>query len=167
MASVNPNNAVFLDDYIKLDDAERILWTNEIVQIFPKDGKEDELINQLKRINHAACWRKSEIPARFNFSDSPRIAPIVCSTEEGWETTSRERYAELKRRNDRGGHGYDNQLVSMRATFIAHGAAFKKGLLAEPFENIQVYNLMCEILGLTPAKNDGDFEKVNYLLKKY
>ena len=99
MANVNPDNAVFLDDYIKLDDAARILWTNEIIQIFPKAGREDELVNQLKRINHATCWRKSEIPARFNFSDSPRIAPIICSTEEGWVTTSRNRYAELKKKN--------------------------------------------------------------------
>ncbi len=64
-----------------------------------------------------------------------------------------------------GGHGYDNFLPSMRATFIAHGAAFKKGFVAEPFENVQIYNLMCKILGLTPAKNDGDFEKVKNLLR--
>ena len=65
----------------------------------------------------------------------------------------------------RGGHGYDNALTSMRAVFIAHGEAFKKGYVAEPFENIHVYNLMCKILGLKPAKNDGDFEKVKGMLK--
>ncbi len=57
-----------------------------------------------------------------------------------------------------GAHGYDNRYKSMQATFIAHGAAFKKGFLAEPFENVNVYNLMCKILGLKPAKNDGNFE---------
>jgi hypothetical protein len=53
----------------------------------------------------------------------------------------------------------------MRAIFIGHGAAFKKGFISEPFENIHIYNLMCKILGLTPAKNDGDFEKIKTLLK--
>ncbi|MBA4185359.1 MAG: alkaline phosphatase family protein [Acidobacteria bacterium] len=166
MANVNLDNAVFLDDYINLADTERILWTNEIIQIFPKDGKEDELANQLKKANHATCWKKSEIPERLHFNDSPRIAPIICSTEEGWVTTSHDRYNAVKKKNDHGGHGYDNALVSMRATFIAHGAAFKKGFVAEPFQNIQVYNLMCAILGLQPAKNDGDFSVVSQMLKK-
>jgi hypothetical protein len=44
----------------------------------------------------------------------------------------------------------------MRAIFIGHGAAFRKGELVEPFENIQVYNIMTRILGLRPAPNDGN-----------
>ena len=67
---------------------------------------------------------------------------------------------------DRAARGYDNKYQSMQAIFIAHGAAFKKNFVAEQFENIQVYNLMCNILKLRPAKNDGDFEKVMNLLKK-
>ncbi|MBA3633127.1 MAG: alkaline phosphatase family protein [Acidobacteria bacterium] len=169
MATVDFRNAVFLDEYINFDDTERILWTNEIVQIFPKSGKEFDIINKLKTINHAQCWKKSEIPERLHYDDSPRIAPIICSTEEGWITTSHRRYEELKARTDlsqpHGGHGYDNKYLSMQATFIAHGAAFRKNYIAEPFENIQIYNLMCRILGLQPAPNDGDFEKIKDLLK--
>jgi predicted AlkP superfamily pyrophosphatase or phosphodiesterase len=84
--------------------------------------------------------------------------------------TSRSRYEDLKNREGferpRGAHGYDNQLESMRATFIAHGNAFRKGKTVEPFENVEIYNLMCRILGLTPAKNDGNFENVKKLLRK-
>jgi predicted AlkP superfamily pyrophosphatase or phosphodiesterase len=65
----------------------------------------------------------------------------------------------------RGAHGYDNKVQSMQATFIAHGPAFKRGYVAEPFENIHVYELMCKILGLTPAKNDGSLEKVKGMLR--
>jgi hypothetical protein len=43
----------------------------------------------------------------------------------------------------------------MRAIFIAHGAAFKREKVVEPFENIHVYHVMARILGLRPAKNDG------------
>ena len=170
MATINQQNAVFLDDYFDFQKTEQILWTGEIVQIFPKTGAETEIIGNLQsKISHAKCWRKSEIPERFHYRDSPRIAPIICSVDEGWVLTSRERFEETKKRADfgkpKGSHGYDNQLESMRATFIAHGRAFKKGYVAEPFENIHIYNLMCRILGLTPAQNDGDFEKVKKLLK--
>ena len=65
----------------------------------------------------------------------------------------------------RGSHGYDNKYESMRATFIAHGPAFKKRYVAEPFENIHVYELMCKILGLRPAKNDGNLDAVKSMLK--
>jgi predicted AlkP superfamily pyrophosphatase or phosphodiesterase len=55
----------------------------------------------------------------------------------------------------KGAHGYDNRLESMRAVFIAHGVSFKRGQVVEPFENIHVYNIMADILGLKPAKNEG------------
>ena len=78
--------------------------------------------------------------------------------------TSRKRFEEMRKSEDvekpRGAHGYDNQVEPMRATFIAHGPAFKRGYLAEPFENIHVYALMCKILGLKPAKNDGSLDRV-------
>lgn len=171
MATVNPNNAVFLDDYINFDDTERILWTSEITQIFPKADKENELIENLQgKIEHADCWLKNQIPARLHYTGSPRIAPIVCSTDEGWIQTSRERHKEYAEKTDltkpRGGHGYDNILLSMQATFIAHGSAFRKNLRIKPFENIQVYNLMANILKLTPAPNDGDQNLSRLILKK-
>ena len=170
MARIDRRNAVLLDDVFDFNLAERILWTYEIVQIFPKAGKEDEIYSALRKIQHATCWKKSEIPARFHYNKSPRIAPIICSTEEGWILTNRERYEMLKKEKDfnepKGGHGYDNQLESMRATFLAHGAAFKKNKVVEPFENVQVYNIMTQILGLTPAKNDGNFDVARAVLRK-
>lgn len=170
MTTVDLKRAVFLDDYFNADAlTERILWTDEFVQIFPKNDSESEIISSLKNVQHATCWLKNDIPARFHYRNSSRIAPVVCSTEEGWMLTNRKRYKERTERADlsqmRGGHGYDNQLESMRAAFIAHGAAFKKGFVAEPFENIHVYNLMCEILNLTPAQNDGNLDAVKNLLK--
>jgi predicted AlkP superfamily pyrophosphatase or phosphodiesterase len=170
MAAVDLQNTVFLDDHFDFDLTERILWTNEIVQIFPNEGKTDEIYSKIKNLEHTTCWKKAEIPARLHYSESPRIAPIVCSSDEGWITTSRKRYDDWMEDVDdkerpRGAHGYDNKYQSMQATFIAHGAAFKKGFIAEPFENIHVYNLMCHILGIKPAPNDGNFETVRGMLR--
>jgi predicted AlkP superfamily pyrophosphatase or phosphodiesterase len=170
MAPVTPRNAVFLDDRFDLEAlTEKILWTNEIVQIFPKPGAEDKIVNSLKDIKHTTCWRKKDIPARLHYNEGRRIAPIVCSSDEGWMTTSHKRYDDWYKDENidqvRGAHGYDNRYQSMQATFIARGSAFKKGYVAEPFENIHVYELMCKILGLTPAKNDGDLEKVKGMLR--
>lgn len=169
MATVDQRNAVVMDDYFDFGKAERILWTGEIVQIFPKNGEEQTIADGLRAIQHATCWRKSEIPARLHYQASPRIAPIICSAEEGWFMTSRERYETQKKRADfnrlKGAHGYDNKYESMRATFITHGRAFKKGKTVEPFENVHIYELMCKILELSPAKNDGDLNRVKRMLR--
>ncbi len=171
MANYYAKNATFLDDYFDFEKmTERILWTNEIVQIFPKAGKEDEIYAKINNLPHVTCWKKAEIPARLNYADSNRIAPIVCSTEQGWITTSHKRYDDWTKDLDdpnrpRGAHGYDNRYQEMQATFIAHGEAFKKGFVAEPFENVEIYNVMCKILGLKPAPNDGKKDLASELLR--
>jgi predicted AlkP superfamily pyrophosphatase or phosphodiesterase len=170
MAPVYIKQATFLDDQFNFDLAEKILWTNEIVQIFPKPGKLAGIYDRIKDLKHTTCWKKEDIPARLHYNEGKRIAPIVCSTEESWITTSHKRFDEWYKTMDdpdrpRGAHGYDNKYQSMMATFIAHGPAFKKGYVAEPFENVEVYNLMCRILGLTPAKNDGDLDHVKGMLR--
>jgi ectonucleotide pyrophosphatase/phosphodiesterase family protein 7 len=44
----------------------------------------------------------------------------------------------------------------MNGLFVARGPAFRQGHVVEPFENVHLYELMCRILGLRPAWNDGD-----------
>jgi hypothetical protein len=44
----------------------------------------------------------------------------------------------------------------MRAFFIARGPAFKRGVVVEPFPNVDVYDIMTSVLSLVPAKNDGN-----------
>ena len=38
---------------------------------------------------------------------------------------------------------YQSVCLFFQATFIAHGPAFKKNYVSEPFANIELYNLMC------------------------
>ena len=54
------------------------------------------------------------------------------------------------------GHGYDPALPSMHGFFLAHGPSFARGVTLPAFENVNVYALLCAVLGLTPAEHDGD-----------
>ena len=170
MAPVNVRQVTFLEDYFDFDLAEKILWNSEIVQIFPKAGKTDEIFSKINNLKHTTCWKKEDIPDRLHYKDGKRVAPIICSSEEGWMTDNHKHYDEWIKDLDnldkpRGAHGYDNRYQSMQATFIAHGESFKRGFVAQPFENIHVYSLMCHILGLKPAKNDGSLAAVRDMLK--
>lgn len=170
MATVDNNHAILLDELFNTELAEKILWTHEIISIFPNAGKEDEIYATLKAKlpPQATVYRRAEVPARLHYSDSPRIAPLLVLPAEGWIVTDRKWFDEMKAKGEArhltGSHGYDNQLESMRAIFIAHGAAFKQGQVIDGFENVQVYNIMCQILGLKPAPNDGNFDVAKEVL---
>ena len=51
-----------------------------------------------------------------------------------------------------------------QALFVARGPAFKVNITALPFQNIQLYNLWCYLIGLTPAPNNGTWGALNSLL---
>jgi predicted AlkP superfamily pyrophosphatase or phosphodiesterase len=171
MAKVNRRNAVFLDDAFDEKLAERVLSTGEITQIFPKDGQEQTIYNSLraKLPPQAKAYRKAEIPARWHYRDGERVAPIIVTPQEGWVLTTRKRFNEQQAKGEldgaRGAHGYDNALPSMRALFIAHGAAIRRGRVVRPFANIHVYNIMARILNLRPAPNDGNFSASKAVLR--
>ncbi|MCC9165621.1 alkaline phosphatase family protein [Pontibacter harenae] len=67
-----------------------------------------------------------------------------------------------------GHHGYDPAAVKeMHASFYAWGSGFKKGQRIESFENVHLYPLIAELLGLTYAHQiDGDKRVVEEVLKR-
>ncbi|NNE98086.1 MAG: alkaline phosphatase family protein [Pyrinomonadaceae bacterium] len=172
MAPVPQKNAIVLDEMFDKSLAKKIFWVSEIVQIFPNEGNEDKIYEAIKSKlpKTVSVYRRSEIPARFRYRNNRRIAPIVVLPNEGSILVTRERFEDMRSRGrlseTRGSHGYDNELESMRALFIGHGAAFKTGFVSEPFKNVEIYNLMCNILGLKPAPNDGTFENIRDVLKE-
>jgi len=52
-------------------------------------------------------------------------------------------------------HGYTPTTRDMGALFLAAGPRLKRGLVVAPFENVHVYDLLCRLLKITPAPNDG------------
>lgn len=67
-----------------------------------------------------------------------------------------------------GKHGYDVKNVpEMKATFIAWGPAFKDRYVIKSFENVNVYPVVANILGLkTDSKIDGSDKISRKILKK-
>lgn len=65
---------------------------------------------------------------------------------------------------NKGEHGFDNQEMDMKPFFRAVGPAFQKNLVVGPFETVNVYPLMCHILGITPEVNDGHLDATKHML---
>ena len=109
----------------------------------------------LRRVPHFAVYPRDSVPARWHYTGHPRIPAIVGVMDEGWELTTRAFASRRPPRVHGGDHGFDNTAPSMGALFVAAGPAFRSGAVVEPFRNIHVYDLLCGILGLRPAPNDG------------
>jgi len=76
--------------------------------------------------------------------------------DEGWHITTRATLEREKNQVPGGTHGYDPQSRSMHGLFIAAGPQFRSGVVVPAFENVHVYELLCHVLHLRPAINDGD-----------
>jgi predicted AlkP superfamily pyrophosphatase or phosphodiesterase len=163
MVPIAPERSIFLDDYINMDDVDVVDW-GPIGAIRPRAGKLETVYAKFKNASpHFAAYRKAEVPARFHYNDNPRITPLVLIAEEGWTITTHARFANRPPKG--GAHGYDNQLLNIGALFVAAGPAFKSGLVVKPFQNIHVYDMLCAILGLTPARNDGSADSTRGMLR--
>jgi predicted AlkP superfamily pyrophosphatase or phosphodiesterase len=171
MAAYKLRDAIVLDRLFDVNDAAKIFWTGEFTQIFPKPGMEDRIYNAIRSQlpPTAKIFRKADMPSRFRISKAGRIAPLIVVPQPGTVITNKERYSKAEREGNldrtRGGHGYDNKHPLMRASFIGYGPNFKEGYLSEPFESVDVYNLMSKILDLKPAKNDGKWSRIKRVLR--
>lgn len=165
MTALSDSRVIYLDDYVSLDSADVIDY-GAVTAIAPKPGHLGYVYEKLHGANpHLAVYRKADVPARFHYNANPRIQPIVAIADEGWNVTSHPR-VRPNAAPFNGTHGFDNQLVSMGALFVASGPAFKSGVVVPPFQNIHVYDLMARVLGLQPAPNDGSPDSTRAMLRK-
>lgn len=168
MAPVDATRVVVLDDYIALEDVD-VVDLNPTVGLFPRRGREEAVYGALAGAHpRLSMYRRAQTPEQWHYRDHPRIPPIVGVADEGWQVLRRSTLAAMKARGLRGGsgqHGYDPMLMSMRGIFVAAGPAFRRGVTVPALENVHIYNALAQILGITPAKNDGDIAVARSLLR--
>ena len=125
------------------------------LELTPLDGDDEALYRRLHGKHPSlAIYKRNELPARLHYRDNARIPAIIGIPDDGWAVVSSERLAE--RELSAGAHGYDPANRSMASLFVTAGPTLRRGLVVKPFENIHVYDLMCAVLKLAPAPNDGD-----------
>ena len=153
MADVRGADVHYLDDVVALE-AVRIEYAGAMTGLTPVPGQETTVeAALLGRHDRYQCWRKSELPAAWQYGRNPRIPAIVCQADVGWRLWTRgmPALAALK-----GEHGYAPESPLMHGVFVASGPAFVAGGRIPAFDNVDVYPLLARLLQITPAANDGD-----------
>ncbi|XP_020652180.2 autotaxin isoform X1 [Pogona vitticeps] len=117
---------------------------------------------------HFKPYLKQHLPKRLHYANNRRIEDIHLLVERQWHVAKRPGDVFKKSSGKclfHGDHGYDNKINSMQTVFIGYGPSFKHKAKVPPFENIELYNVMCDLLGLKPAPNNGTHGSLNHLLR--
>ncbi|CAJ1082841.1 ectonucleotide pyrophosphatase/phosphodiesterase family member 3-like [Xyrichtys novacula] len=108
-------------------------------------------------------YLKADLPKRLHFANSRRIEDVNVLVEPQWLF---ERYPGSLTFCSGGTHGYDNDAESMHAMFVSYGPKFLSKTEIEPFSNIELYNLMCDLLHISPTANNGTHGSMNHILRE-
>lgn len=154
MAEVDPDSVVYLEDYIERD-AGQFIDYSPVLMIRARPDRAESVRASLRRAPGLDVLSPKDLET-LHYAGHHRIPNVIAQAREGWTIFSTRAFHERAGAPNPGNHGFHPDLASMRALFLAQGPAFREGLRVDPFENIHLYHLMTEILGLTPAPNDGD-----------
>ncbi|KAL7873079.1 hypothetical protein AOLI_G00121500 [Acnodon oligacanthus] len=118
-----------------------------------------DLYKKLSNCNiHMKAYMKDAIPDSLHYKNNERIQPIILVADEGWTIVQQGGLPRL------GDHGYDNSLRSMHPFLAAYGPAFRKGYRKESINSVDLYPLMCHILGIPEKPNNGSFAHTRCML---
>ncbi|XP_028591837.2 bis(5'-adenosyl)-triphosphatase ENPP4 [Podarcis muralis] len=156
MAQCSPDRLIKLDDCIDRN-SYTLVDKSPVAAILPKN--ETYVYSMLKNCSaYMKIYLKEEIPDHYHYHHNKRIQPIILVADEGWTIVQNESLSRL------GDHGYDNSLRSMHPFLAAHGPAFRKGYRQNSIYTVDIYPMMCHILGLMPQPNNGTLSHAKCLL---
>jgi alkaline phosphatase D len=156
MGEISSERNIAIRDFIPENWPVRIDGGNPNFNIYAEDGWVDSAYLALKKSNHLQVWKPSEVPEHLNYGSNPKVGDIIVVADSAWSVTMKK----PKKQFTGGTHGYDIRNTDVHTIFYAAGPAFKQNYIHPSFQNIHIYPLLAHLLGIMPAKTDGDLLQV-------
>uniref|UniRef100_A0A3Q3MZK3 SMB domain-containing protein n=1 Tax=Mastacembelus armatus TaxID=205130 RepID=A0A3Q3MZK3_9TELE len=164
MEEAHCDRTEFLSSY-PLNIDEITLIPGSLGRIRPRDPK-STTCNCKMPTQHFKPYLKQYLPKRLHYANNRRIEDVHLLMERKWHIARKMPEKLRARCGFFGDHGFDNKITSMRTIFMGHGPSFKFQKTVPEFENIELYNVMCDLLGLKPAPNNGTHGSLNDMLRE-
>jgi len=168
MTRLLPKGLIKLQDILN-NRKVRMTGYGPLVQFFTRSDKEKEALYRLlsKHAKGFNVYKKEEIPEYFHYSKNAFIGDIIAVANLGYSfIRNNDELKKVLKRRPQGDHGYDNHTLDMQGIFLACGPAFKVNYRCSTLWNIDVYPLVCKVLGLVPNQEiDGRLERIGFILK--
>jgi predicted AlkP superfamily pyrophosphatase or phosphodiesterase len=169
MSPVSPERVIFLEDLVDTGSIE-IETTGVYAGVRPKPGTRPaaELAAAIraKAPPQLQVYERGRLPARLHFDGTDRISAVMLVPDDQWCIEQKTGWPARAANYQKGNHGWDNATPNMGALFLASGPAFRRGTELPAMDNIHVYPLLCRVLGLKPAPNDGDDRLARAVLRR-
>jgi predicted AlkP superfamily pyrophosphatase or phosphodiesterase len=137
--------------------------------LYPASEAAAEKVYQGLKIKSDAftVYRRKRVPAVLHYDSNAREGdPVIVPNGPFLIRAHAPEGGASDHPPEMGMHGYDPwAMKSMRALFVAVGPDIRPGSKLEPFENVNVYPLVVEILGLQAPKVDGNLNILSKILK--
>ena len=164
MTAIDESRPILLDELLDPRSFELISF-GASAGIEPRRGRRAEVEAALLREHpHMRCFRPQDFPQEWQFGSHPRVPRITCQAEPPHVIATRRALNLPGRTPKRGGHGYDPTLPEMQALFVGYGPAFRPGSSVPRVHAVDVYALLCRLLGIEPAEHQGDAQAFDSLL---
>jgi predicted AlkP superfamily pyrophosphatase or phosphodiesterase len=159
-------NWIDLDKFTDL--SQFVVINNESLLYPPNEEAAARAYEDLKGASDKfVVYRRADVPAYLHFNENPREGdPVVIPTGPYMIRVHASENPEINPPKTKGEHGYDpSQMKSMRSIFYAEGPDIAGRIELPPFENVDVYPLIADILGLKIGKIDGQLDGLRFILK--
>lgn len=174
MTRTNPeaSHHIDMDALVNERDVYVMLDKGPFAMLYPQAGKESAVMKQLffKKPRGLRVFTKDAIPDEWHFKNNELVAPIVLVAEEGYYIMPFRNPTKTIPGNhgpSPGIHGYDPVMPDMWGIFYARGPAVRRGSAGPSMiRMVDVYNVLCFMLGIYPAANSGAWNDVRTFLER-
>lgn len=165
-----PNDKLLPTDLLEHSDRYRFLNGGATAHFYLKEGADaGSVLKELQlKEDHFRVYHTKDLPLFETPPTNPRWGDLMAIPDSGYYFMS-QRIIDKRKSSGKevsGEHGFDPAIQDMHGIFYANGPAFKKGLSIGEFKNINVYPLICHLLGLDVPKDvDGKLEVLKNTLQ--
>ncbi|KAI9004721.1 alkaline-phosphatase-like protein [Gaertneriomyces semiglobifer] len=174
MMDSSNDRLIFLDDYIDLNHVA-LIENRPLLGLYAASGNDIGSVHQkLKEASETSgmfkVWSQQTLPEEYHYRHASRVPTLIALPNPGWAFAVRATYDMSTPYEPIGMHGYDPEHIDMHGIFIANGPVFRAEKEIQAPVNVELYNVMCEVLRISCAPNNGsvdwleDFKEKNMLL---
>ncbi|GIY51375.1 hypothetical protein CEXT_462351 [Caerostris extrusa] len=113
----------------------------------------------LKDIPGLHVYLKDEIPEHYHIKHNRLTLPILLVASKNYYIRGLDipgKSIPTGSSISLGAHGYDPyEVPDMRGIFFARGPGLKKNYISPPLQMVDIYSILCELLGIEPLPNNG------------
>uniref|UniRef100_A0A6A7G7H3 Bis(5'-adenosyl)-triphosphatase enpp4-like n=1 Tax=Hirondellea gigas TaxID=1518452 RepID=A0A6A7G7H3_9CRUS len=173
MTEVVPHHVI---DLSKIIDASwySVTGSSPLLHIFPSRGKSMKVYEDLKSASLRFPFStiiKEDLPDNLHYKANVRVAPLLLQADPGYVFADFRRMMAMRESEGinvtrpYGHHGYDlAECPEMEPIMIAVGPSFKENWRVPPASNVDLFPLLCSLLGLPEPPNNGSSQTLELMM---